>query len=342
MGRALPKGLIVDNTHYLGLCRNHLAAFLASAVLAAFGLHIGDAAGAQWGADYFPDVTLTTQDGKPMRLYADLLKGKSVAITVIYTSCTDECPLETARMAEVQRLLGAHAGKDVMFYSISIDPEHDTPEVLKAYAEKFNVGPGWLFLTGKKEDIKLVTRKLGLSRNSDSANRDGHASSLMLGNEPAGQWMRNSAVDNPRFLVSTMRNFFGWKDEVPLASYANAQALDVNRAQFTFQSRCASCHTIGGGDRIGPDLMGVSERRSADWLKRYMREPDKVLAEGDPIATSLYNKYRQVRMPNLRLGDEDVSLLVSFIAQQEKAGRAQAVAGSPAAGSSKEHAHHHH
>jgi protein SCO1/2 len=279
-----------------------------------------------------------------MRLYEDLLKGKAVAINVIYTSCTDECPLETARMAEVQRQLGAHAGKDVLFYSISIDPEHDTPQVLKAYAEKFNVGPGWLFLTGKKEDIKLVTKKLGLSRNSDALNRDGHASSLMLGNEPQGQWMRNSAVDNPSFLAATMRSFFGWKDDAPAASYANAQALDVNRAQFTFQSRCAACHTIGGGDRVGPDLMGVTGRRDRRWLGRYLQEPEKVLAEGDPTAKELFDKYKQVRMPNLKLGEEDVEVLLSYIDKtgREKASAKLTSAGAGEADSHEKHHHHHH
>lgn len=332
------------------LLQRHLKKIAKGMVLSAaaiLGTMSGQAsAGSRWGADYFPDVTLTTQHGKQVRLYEDLLKGRSVAINVIYTSCTDECPLETARMAEVQRLLGAHAGKDIQFYSISIDPEHDTPEVLKAYADKFNVGPGWLFLTGKKEDIKLVTRKLGLSRNSDAANRDGHASSLMLGNEPAGQWMRNSAVDNPRFLAATMRNFFGWKDDAPVASYSDARALTVNRAQFTFESRCASCHTIGGGDRIGPDLMGVTERRDRRWLERYLQEPEKVLAEGDPIARELFDKYKQVRMPNLKLGEEDVNVLLSHIkAQQTVAAAATQGADRAAAvkpGSNHSHAHHQH
>lgn len=312
------------------------ATFLTGLLTIPFGATAAD----KWGADYFPNVILTNQDGMPMRFYDDLLKGKSVAVNVIYTSCTDECPLETARMAEVQRLLGARMGKDVVFYSISIDPEHDTPKVLKAYAEKFGVGPGWQFLTGKKEDINLITRKLGLSRTSDSANKDGHASSLMLGNEPSGQWMRNSAVDNPRFLVTTMNSFFGWKDKTLTQDYAQAKPLDISRGQFTFQSRCASCHTIGGGDLIGPDLMGVTQRRSADWLRRYMREPDKVLAEGDPVATQLFDKYRQVRMPNLRLGDDDLTMLTSYIEQQEKAGKARATANNAGAGDG--HAHHHH
>ena len=84
-----------------------------------------------WGANYFPNVPLTTQDGTTVRFYDDLLKGKSVAINLIYTSCQDECPLETARLVQVQRLLGDRVGRDIFFYSISIDPKRDTPEVLK-------------------------------------------------------------------------------------------------------------------------------------------------------------------------------------------------------------------
>jgi len=123
-----------------------------------------------------------------------------VAINLIYTSCKDECPLETARLVQVQQLLGDRVGRDIFFYSISIDPTRDTPAVLKAYAEKFHVGLGWLFLTGKEDDIKGVAKKLGLSRRRDALTRDGHSASLMIGDEAGGQWMRNSAVDIPRFL----------------------------------------------------------------------------------------------------------------------------------------------
>src|SRR2546427_8971735 len=167
-------------------------------------LHVGPAfADNRWGADYFPNVPLTTQDGATVHLYDDLLKGKSVAINVMYTSCKDECPLETARLAQVQQLLGERMGKDIFFYSITIDPKRDKPEVLKAYAQKYGVGPGWLFLTGKEEDIRLATKKLGLSRVRDSVSKHRHSGSLMVGNEPAGLRMRNSAVDNPQFLATT-------------------------------------------------------------------------------------------------------------------------------------------
>lgn len=313
----------------------HLPCWKAAlkALLAVMALALpwqGVIAGTQWGADYFPDIVLTTQDGDKVRFYDDLVKGKNVAVNVIYTSCKDECPLETARMAEVQRLLSDRMGKDIFFLSISIDPEKDTPKVLKAYAGKFGVGPGWLFLTGRKDDIKVLTRKLGLSRTSDAFSKDGHASSLMLGSDANGQWMRNSAVDNPRFLAATMANFFGWQGVVRTDSYAQARPLGIGRAQFTFESRCASCHTVGGGERLGPDLAQVTARRSPAWLARYLKEPDKLRAEGDPTAMQLYARYPQVRMPNLRLGDEDVAVLISYLDAQDKL--AEKAKGAVAAG----------
>src|SRR5260370_4865988 len=84
--------------------------------------------GSPWGANYFPNVTLVTQDGKTVRFYEDLLKGKMVVINFIYTKCRDSCPLETAKLPQTQRLLASRVGRDVFFYSISIDPERDTPE----------------------------------------------------------------------------------------------------------------------------------------------------------------------------------------------------------------------
>lgn len=75
-----------------------------------------------WGANYFPNVPLVTQDGKTVHFYSDLLKGKMVVINFIYTKCRDSCPMETAKLAQVQRMLGDRVGRDVFFYSVSIDP----------------------------------------------------------------------------------------------------------------------------------------------------------------------------------------------------------------------------
>ncbi|HSB68566.1 MAG TPA: SCO family protein [Candidatus Methylomirabilis sp.] len=311
-------------------------------------------AGSPWGADYFPNVPLLTQDGQMVRFYDDLLKGKAVAINLIYTSCQDSCPLETARLAQVQQLLGERVGRDIFFYSISIDPKRDTPAVLKAYMEKFHVGPGWLFLTGKKADIDLLAKKLGLSSLTDAENRDGHMASLMLGNEPTGQWMRNSAVDNPRFLATTISNFLqSWAAQKPGKSYAEAAPLPMPAqgkhlfaGQYLFQTRCAACHTLGQGDRIGPDLLGVTARRDQGWLARFIQRPDQMLAEKDPLATALFAQYKNVQMPNLRLGPGDVEVLLAYLEAQSAALREadpeESVAKLPDGNLAVAHEHHTH
>jgi protein SCO1/2 len=142
----------------------------------------------------------------------------------------------------------------------------------------------------------------------------------MIGNEPTGEWMRNSAVDNPRFLATTMSNFFRWKQGPAARSYAEARELPSGaQAPYLFRSRCAACHTIGKGPSVGPDLQGVTERRQRDWLARYIAKPDRMLAEGDPIATGLFEKYRSVRMPNLQLSSGEVADLIDWLAEESKA-----------------------
>jgi protein SCO1 len=285
-----------------------------------------------YGANYFPNVTLTTQDGTKVHFYDDVLKGKSVVIDLIYTHCVDACPLETARLVQVQKMLGDRVGKDIFFYSISIDPTHDTPEVLKSYAEKFHVGPGWTFLTGKKEDIDLISKKLGLYSEPDPNDRDGHTPSVLIGNEPTGQWMRNSATDNARFLSLVIGNWLdSWKNAKAVdakANYDQAAPIDMSdKGRYIFATHCAACHTIGHGDKIGPDLLGVTNQRDRGWLARFISEPDKVLAGKDPTATALFEKYKQVIMPNLRIAPVDLESLLNFLQSQNGTPHADAAAG---------------
>jgi protein SCO1 len=293
-----------------------VAVVYAAVTLVSNNLQAAQPPTGRWAARDFPNVALTTQDGQTVRFYDDLIKGKSVGIDLIYTDCKDECPLETARLVQVQKLLGERMGKDLYFYSISIDPRHDTPEVLKEYAEKFHVGPGWLFLTGDENDIHLIARKLGLPYELDTTTEDGHGPTLMLGDEPTGLWMQRSAEDNPRFLAHGIGTFFGWPEEAPATSYADAKPLDISRGAYVFQTRCVGCHTIGQGDLVGPDLAGVTARRDQAWLDQYLYAPDEMLASGDPIAAALFEKYRRIRMPNLQLDSQDVAALVSFLDAQ--------------------------
>jgi protein SCO1/2 len=108
-----------------------------------------------------PEFTLTRQDGK--RLALKELRGKVLAITFIFASCADTCPLLTAKMAGFQERLGSDFGRKVFFVSITVDPERDTPEALRRYAEAFKANPaGWAFLSGTKDEIRDVAKRYGI------------------------------------------------------------------------------------------------------------------------------------------------------------------------------------
>ncbi len=275
-----------------------------------------------WHGNYFPNVELTTHDDKKVRFYDDILRGKIVAINFIYTSCGDVCPLDTAQMRQVHALLGDRAGRDIFMYSISVDPDNDTPAALRRYMRTFDVGPGWTFLTGKKEDIVLIQRKLGL-RIVDLKNIRDHDTRLIMGNERTSQWIKRSPYDDPtilgNILVSTLNNHASTQVG-NLAAYEKADEVkDLSRGQYLYRTRCASCHTIGGGDRLGPDLRGVAAARPRAWLVRWLKEPNKMIAEKDPIALELLARYRNLPMPNLSLGDDDAAALIHYMEQQDKA-----------------------
>ena len=138
----------------------------------------------------FPNVTLTTHEGKRVKFYDDLLKDKIVLINFMYVKCQGTCPGTTANLLNVQKLLGKRVGKDIFMYSITLKPEEDTPERLAAYAKAYKVGPGWQFLTGDPKDVELLRQKLGFIdrdpvRDADKSN---HIGMLRWGNEPHTLW----------------------------------------------------------------------------------------------------------------------------------------------------------
>jgi len=289
---------------------------LAGAAFATVGIARADAApsGSPWGANYFPNVSLVTQDGRPVRFYDDLLKDKVVVINFIYTRCKDSCPLTTARLGQVRALLGDRVGREIFIYSITVDPKRDTAGVLREYAEKFHAGPGWLFLTGKKEDIDTVRKKLGERLRNDGDPND-HTTSLILGNEGTGQWMRHAALEDPRYLATIIGDWLSnWRERKVVKSYAEVPRLPTpDKGQYLFRTRCAACHTFGQGDGVGPDLLGVTSRRDRAWLARWLAVPDRMLAERDPIAVELFARYKNVPMPNLRLSESDVDALIRYM-----------------------------
>ena len=270
---------------------------------------------ANWGASYIPNVPLVTQDGQTVRLYDDLIKNKIVLINFMYASCKEVCPLATARMAQVQKALGDHVGRDIFLYSITLDPEHDTPAMMKKHAEAFHAGPGWLFLTGKPEDIAVVRYKLGERSKSVSDHNNG----AMAGNGATGEWERTSLFEDTGKLALVMLNmdpaFRAKRGSQPGTTYAEMTAIPyVNQAgQALFVKACSSCHTIGQGDLVGPDLQGVTSRRDRAWLSQFLQAPNVMRAKKDPTAVALSARFPGVVMPNLGLSEADVGDLLAYL-----------------------------
>lgn len=151
----------------------------------------------------FPNVPLLSHDGDRVRFYDDLLRDKTVLINFMYARCADICPGMTANLKKVQKALGDRVGKDVFMYSITLEPEHDNQKVLKAYADLFKVGPGWKFLTGHKNDIESLRKRLGFSFSDPLLDRDKtqHIGVVKYGIEPLQRWGSCPALGNPKYIA---------------------------------------------------------------------------------------------------------------------------------------------
>lgn len=137
-------------------------------------------------AKYFTDTVLINQDGEKMRLYSDLLKGKTIIINSFFATCKGSCLPLTRNLEKVQDALGDRLGKDARIISISVDPTVDTPAALKAYAKKLNARPGWYFMTGDKETVDFALKKLGHFVD----NKENHLNIFIIGNERTGLWKK--------------------------------------------------------------------------------------------------------------------------------------------------------
>ncbi|MEZ4295051.1 MAG: SCO family protein [Polyangiaceae bacterium] len=146
-----------------------------------------------------PDVTLTSHRGEAVRL-KELLAKKTVAMSFIFTRCTTICPPIGIQFSRLQKRLGADLGKDVELVSISIDPENDTPEVLRAWGERFGAGPGWTLLTGSRTDVESVLKALTVY----TAAKEEHAPIVLIGNGATGEWTRSHALSSPDGLWTTL------------------------------------------------------------------------------------------------------------------------------------------
>jgi protein SCO1/2 len=155
---------------------------------------------------YFPDVVLTTHEGRKVRFYEDLIKDKSVVLNMMYADCEGVCAGITANLVRVQKLLGGRVGRDIFFYSLTLKPEKDDPKALKAYVEMHGVRPGWLFLTGKPADVELLRRKLGFTNPDPKLDADTsqHIGNIRFGNEPLTHWAACPGLAKPTWIVEEL------------------------------------------------------------------------------------------------------------------------------------------
>ena len=135
---------------------------------------------------YFTDTVLVNQNGERMRFYSDLMKDKTVIIDTFFATCQASCLPMNRNLAQIQEGLGDRLGKDVNILSISVDPGVDTPTLLKAYAKKLNAKPGWYFLTGDKESVEFILRKLGQFVDD----KNDHTNIFLIGNDRTGLWKK--------------------------------------------------------------------------------------------------------------------------------------------------------
>jgi protein SCO1 len=291
-----------------------LAAIALLAAVTNYAPGTVEAQSRRWGEGHLPNLPVVTQDGKTVQFYDDLIKGRIVVISFIFTACRDFCPLTTARLAQVEEKLGERMGRDVFFISISVDPENDTPQKLKEFADAFHVGPGWQFITGRLEDIRAINSKFGEQMRSLSE----HRVEILIGNDRTGRWARNNAFGDIDLLAETVRAWDSeWRDQVRAPSKANAGdvllKLDGRPGQALFVKLCAPCHTVGQGDRVGPDLKGVTDRRARSWLVSYIKDPQKMRTQKDSVAVELAARYKGVRMPTMGISDNDAADLLAYV-----------------------------
>jgi protein SCO1 len=155
----------------------------------------------------FPNPTLINHEGKKVRFYDDLLRGKTVLINMMYVQCGGICPGMTANLLKVQRALGDQVGRSVFMYSITLQPEFDSPDALAKYAQMQHVRPGWQFLTGTRADIDVLRRKLGFYDPNPIIDQDKgqHTGMVCIGNDALDRWCATPALREPGQIAAAVR-----------------------------------------------------------------------------------------------------------------------------------------
>jgi protein SCO1/2 len=151
-----------------------------------------------------PDVKVLTNQGKQVRFYTDLVKGKVVLLSFFYTRCTNVCINQGGNLAKLQAQLGPRLGKDVFFISISMDPKKDTPQKLKAWGRAMGTRPGWTLVSSDTPEMNVMLE--AFTGNSPGP-KDMHSSLVFIGNDRTGQWMTAEGLWGVETLVKLLGKY---------------------------------------------------------------------------------------------------------------------------------------
>lgn len=145
-------------------------------------------------AKTIPDVAVVNQDGRTVHFYSDVIKASPIVlVTFIFTTCDGICPMQGAALARLQATLGSRVSREVGVVAVSVDPETDTPERLKAWGARFGAGSGWTLVTGDRSNIDRVAKAL----TGANAEKGEHSPVVFIGSSQTGKWIRVYGLSSP-------------------------------------------------------------------------------------------------------------------------------------------------
>lgn len=175
---------------------------MATASASTTTVKMNDPAAEEKARNYFTDLEVVDQNGKKMRFYSDVLKGRVVLISFIFTNCEFACPMQAQKLKQARSMMVPAIKDDVWFVSISVDPERDTPEAMKKFAERQGVDESrWIFLTGDKKNLEYLVRKLG----QYTPDVEAHTTLMLAGNTITRHWTRVMPMALPDGIAQQMR-----------------------------------------------------------------------------------------------------------------------------------------
>ena len=152
--------------------------------------------------NYFTDTEVIDQNGNKLRFYSDVLKGRVVLISFIFTNCEYACPMQAQKLKQVRAAMVPAIKDEVWFVTLSVDPERDTPEAMKKFAKRQGVDESrWIFLTGEKKNLEFLVKKLG----QYTPDIESHTTLMLAGNTITRHWTRVMPMVPPDGIAQQMR-----------------------------------------------------------------------------------------------------------------------------------------